>query len=118
MHTKFQLPGGTESNVPGVGWLETDNRAISVQLDLTGTSTGADLGNSLGWYSPVIACIHIVEQIMSGRGQSFRNNLHLVHDNAVECKSKTGDISLKTIFFTAFSSILRLLLLSFIIYNL
>ena len=30
----------------GVGWLETDNRAISVQLDLTGTLTGTELGNS------------------------------------------------------------------------
>ena len=28
-----------------VGWLETDNRAISVQLDLTGTLTGTELGN-------------------------------------------------------------------------
>ena len=26
------------------GWLETDNRAISVQLDLTGTLTGTELG--------------------------------------------------------------------------
>ena len=32
--------------VGGVGgWLETDNRAISVQLDLTGTLTGTELGN-------------------------------------------------------------------------
>ena len=29
------------------GWLETDNRAISVQLDLTGTLTGTELGNRL-----------------------------------------------------------------------
>ena len=29
------------------GWLETDNRAILVQLDLTGTLTGTELGNSL-----------------------------------------------------------------------
>ena len=27
-----------------VGWLETDNRAISVQLNLTGTATGTELG--------------------------------------------------------------------------
>ena len=27
------------------GWLETVNRAISVQLDLTGTATGTELGN-------------------------------------------------------------------------
>ena len=27
------------------GWLETDNRAISVQLNLTGTATGTELGN-------------------------------------------------------------------------
>ena len=26
-------------------WLDTDNRAISVQLDLTGTATGTELGN-------------------------------------------------------------------------
>ena len=26
------------------GWLETDNRAISVQLNLTGTATGTELG--------------------------------------------------------------------------
>ena len=35
--------------MPGVGgvggWLETDNRAISVQLNLTGTATGTELGN-------------------------------------------------------------------------
>ena len=30
-----------------VGWLETDNRAISVQLDLTGTATGNELGKNL-----------------------------------------------------------------------
>ena len=28
-----------------VGWLETDNRAISVQSNLTGTATGTELGN-------------------------------------------------------------------------
>ena len=33
-----------------VGWLETDNRAISVQLNLTGTATGTELGN-VGVYS-------------------------------------------------------------------
>ena len=27
------------------GWLETDNRAISVQLNLTGTATGTELSN-------------------------------------------------------------------------
>ena len=27
------------------GWLETDNRAISVQWNLTGTATGTELGN-------------------------------------------------------------------------
>ena len=27
-----------------MGWLETDNRAISVQLNLTGTATGTELG--------------------------------------------------------------------------
>ena len=27
-----------------VGWLDTDNRAISVQLNLTGTATGTELG--------------------------------------------------------------------------
>ena len=30
------------------GWLETDNRAISVQLNLTGTATGTELGNKQG----------------------------------------------------------------------
>ena len=28
-----------------MGWLDTDNRAISVQLNLTGTATGTELGN-------------------------------------------------------------------------
>ena len=28
-----------------MGGLETDNRAISVQLNLTGTATGTELGN-------------------------------------------------------------------------
>ena len=27
------------------GWLETDNRAISVQLNLIATATGTELGN-------------------------------------------------------------------------
>ena len=31
--------------VGGGGWLETDNRAISVQLNFTGTATGTELGN-------------------------------------------------------------------------
>ena len=30
------------------GWLDTDNRAISVQLNLTGTATGTELGNING----------------------------------------------------------------------
>ena len=30
----------------GVGWSETDNRAISVQLNLTGTATGTELGKN------------------------------------------------------------------------
>ena len=29
------------------GWSETDNRAISVQLNLTGTATGTELGKNL-----------------------------------------------------------------------
>ena len=29
------------------GWSETDNRAISVQLNLTGTATGTELGNRI-----------------------------------------------------------------------
>ena len=33
----------------GWGWLETDNRAISVQLNLTGTATGTELGNKQYW---------------------------------------------------------------------
>ena len=58
MHTKFQLPGWTGSNVPGfggwVGWLETDDRAISVQLNLTGTGTGIELGKT---YQKVEGCL-------------------------------------------------------------
>ena len=38
--------GGCGGYVVG-GWLETDNRAISVQLDLTGTATGTELGNNI-----------------------------------------------------------------------
>ena len=30
------------------GWLDTDNRAISVQLNLTGTVTGTELGKNYG----------------------------------------------------------------------
>ena len=30
----------------GGGWLDADNRAISVQLNLTGTATGTELGNN------------------------------------------------------------------------
>ena len=29
------------------GWLETDNWAISVQLNLTGTATGTELGKNV-----------------------------------------------------------------------
>ena len=29
-----------------MGWLETDNRAILVPLDLTGTATGTELGKN------------------------------------------------------------------------
>ena len=48
LHTKFQLPEWTGGNVPGWGgWLDTDNKAISVQLNLTGTATGTELGKSL-----------------------------------------------------------------------
>ena len=32
--------------------LETDNRAITVQLSLTGTATGTELGN----FCPIFAC--------------------------------------------------------------
>ena len=32
------------------GWLDTDNRAISVQLNLTGTATGTELGNKLDYF--------------------------------------------------------------------
>ena len=36
--------------MPGVGgvggWLDTDNKTISVQLNLTGTATGTELGNN------------------------------------------------------------------------
>ena len=28
------------------GWLDSDNKAISVQLNLTGTATGTELGKS------------------------------------------------------------------------
>ena len=37
------------------GWLETDNRAISVQLNLTGTATGTELGNSFEMVEPPLA---------------------------------------------------------------
>ena len=30
------------------GWLNTDNKTISVQLNLTGTATGTELGNKPG----------------------------------------------------------------------
>ena len=33
------IPGGVG------GWFDTDNRAISVQFNLTGTATGTELGN-------------------------------------------------------------------------
>ena len=52
--------------MPGVGgwggWLETDNRAISVQLDLTGTATGTELGNKFynKTTSNQMGCDHIV----------------------------------------------------------
>ena len=47
------------------GWSETDNRAISVQLNLTGTATGTELGNIIPLFSdenlPVGNClIHVI----------------------------------------------------------
>ena len=36
------------------GWSETDNRAISVQLNLTGTATGTELGNN--FFLKLFAC--------------------------------------------------------------
>ena len=34
--------------MPGwCGWLDTDNKTISVHLDLTGTATGTELGKTL-----------------------------------------------------------------------
>ena len=36
----------------GVGWLETDNWAISVQLNLTETATGTELGKTV-WKSDI-----------------------------------------------------------------
>ena len=38
--------GGCGGYVVG-GWSDTDNRAISVQLNLTGTATGTELCNML-----------------------------------------------------------------------
>ena len=37
------------------GWLETDNRAISVQLNLTGTATGTELVN-IQTFSDTFCC--------------------------------------------------------------
>ena len=39
------------------GWLDTDNKTISVQLNLTGTTTGTELSN---FYSFVFQCHPIV----------------------------------------------------------
>ena len=46
----FSFLGELEVTFPGWvgGWSETDNRAISVQLNLTGTATGTELGNNIG----------------------------------------------------------------------
>ena len=35
------------------GWSETDSSAISVQLDLTGTATGTELGNKRKMFTEV-----------------------------------------------------------------
>ena len=42
----FSFLGELDITFPGGvgGWLETDNRAISVELNLTGTATGTELG--------------------------------------------------------------------------
>ena len=42
------------------GWLETDNRAISVQLNFTGTATGTELGN-MTWYMLYILKIKLIQ---------------------------------------------------------
>jgi len=46
----FSFPGELEVTFPGGwvdGWPESDNRAISVQLNLSGTETGTELGKQL-----------------------------------------------------------------------
>ena len=47
--TNFILLGELEVTFPGgwvAGWLDTDNKTILVQLNLTGTAIGTELGNS------------------------------------------------------------------------
>ena len=42
----------------GGGWLDTDNKAILVQLNLTGTESGTELGKK-----EKLASVHIFHQI-------------------------------------------------------
>ena len=51
------------------GWLCTDNRDISVQLNLTGTATGAELGNSENYGN---LCEILVILISKRPGISYR----------------------------------------------
>ena len=53
------------------GWSETDNRAISVQLNLTGTATGTELGKRGGKGSALRikkSKIKILEFVIRGGG--------------------------------------------------
>ena len=44
------------------GWLDTDNKTISVQLNLTGTATGTELGNTFGF--SIFDLVELVEYIL------------------------------------------------------
>ena len=52
------------------GWLETDNRAISVQLNLTGTATGTELGK----------IVHVLGQNIE-YSNSTSSRILIIHQN-------------------------------------
>ena len=41
------------------GWLDSDNEAISVNLNLTGTATGTELGNKM-YFCASVVCVSVL----------------------------------------------------------
>ena len=57
----FSFLSELEVTFPG-GWLDTDNKSISVQFNLTGTATGTELGKNIKVISDVQRLLVSIEE--------------------------------------------------------